>query len=374
MGNVLRKFDKKFLIFFGCIILLPILLVLVLALARGCDREITYEKYEEKMVTAAKKYIKDKNKDPKEESKVVSIKLDKLIEGNYIDSSEKLLDDKSCEGSVTVRLNGSQIEDNEGGFLNYIPTLKCKNYETNTLMSKVLNDLTETEEGLYLNKDNTYIFKGKDVDNYVEFYGVVYRIINIDENGIVKLVSVESEPNNVYWDMKYNTEVNDVKGKNIYEDSNILEKLLNYYENSKKITSKAKEKVVSYDVCIGKRAINDIGLYSESDCSKKLDNQVVSIINVTDFAKASLDPECNSIVSKSCKNYNYFHKMNMSSWTLNGVSDNTYEVYYLSSGVIYHQEANWNEFYNVVIYIDSDEIVSEGKGTITSPYKIGNED
>ena len=136
MGNVLRKFDKKFLIFFGCIILLPILLVLVLALARGCDREITYEKYEEKMVTAAKKYIKDKNKDPKEESKVVSIKLDKLIEGNYIDSSEKLLDDKSCEGSVTVRLNGSQIEDNEGGFLNYIPTLKCKNYETNTLMSK----------------------------------------------------------------------------------------------------------------------------------------------------------------------------------------------------------------------------------------------
>ena len=127
-------------------------------------------------------------------------------------------------------------------------------------------------------------------------------------------------------------------------------------------------------MCIGKRAINDIGLYSESDCSKKLDNQVVSIINVTDFAKASLDPECNSIVSKSCKNYNYFHKMNMSSWTLNGVSDNTYEVYYLSSGVIYHQEANWNEFYNVVIYIDSDEIVSEGKGTITSPYKIGNED
>lgn len=374
MVNLLKQFDKKILIMFCCILVLPIVLILILAFAQGCQRTITYEKYEDKMVSAAKEYFEENNNLPTEESQIKTVKLSKLVKNEYIDTTEELLEDNSCSGTVTVRLNGSQIEENKGGFYNYIPSLVCDDYSSKTLKNEVLKGLTETKDGLYKNEDGSYIFKGKNVDNYVNFYGNIYRIISIDSKGIVKLVSVESDTNNIYWDMKYNTEIKDVKGKNIYEDSNILEKLNKSYFNEKRVSKGAKEKLVSYDVCIGKRAINDIALYSESDCSVVLENQIISLMNITDFALASLESECDSIISKSCKNYNYFHKMNLSTWTLNAVLDNTYEVYYLSSGVIYHQEASNNEFYNTVVYIDSNEFVIEGKGTENNPYKIGQVD
>ena len=48
MLEALKKLDKKFLIIAGCIILLPILIIIFLAIIQGCNRNITYENYEQK--------------------------------------------------------------------------------------------------------------------------------------------------------------------------------------------------------------------------------------------------------------------------------------------------------------------------------------
>ena len=85
MIEALKKIDKKILILIAMMILLPVLIILVLALIRGCSNStVSYDDYEEKMISAAEKYFKDKDKLPNVESQIVSVKLKKLVYSNYI--------------------------------------------------------------------------------------------------------------------------------------------------------------------------------------------------------------------------------------------------------------------------------------------------
>ena len=369
MVETLKKIDKKFLIIAGCIILLPILIIIFFAIMQGCNRNVTYEKYEEKMINAAEKYINSQDKIPTSEGDTIEIKLDDLIDGSYIKSPEELLSDDSCKGQVKVRRNGSSIESNGEGFLNFTVDLTCDDYKTVHLVDKVKENIVTEESGLHLVGED-YIFRGNKVNNYITLYDINYRIMSIDKDGIMKLIKAEPETTSRIWDNKFNSDVNYSYGKNIYKDSAILSYLISDYENPKKISKSTKQKIVAYDVCIGKRSGTDYSINKELDCSEVLENQVVSLINASDFAMASTDPDCNSTVSRSCKNYNYLSNVAPSGWTMNVVTENTYEVFYISDGLLNHQNANSYIEYNMVIYIDGNELYTEGTGSANSPYII----
>lgn len=368
MVDALKKLDKKFLIIAGSIIILPIMLIIILAIIQGCsNRKITYEKYETKMISAFEKYLKDENKVPMNEAETVTIKLEKLVESGYIKSTKKMLDDDTCNGSVTVRRNGSSVEQNNGGFLNYTVDLNCKDYSTIHLIDKLEENIATSESGLYLVGED-YIFKGDSPKNYINFFETMYRIVSIDKDGILKLIRVEPELTRRVWDNKFNVEVNHNYGKNIYKDSEILKVLLNDYTNSKRVNKSSREHIVAYDVCVGKRGISDYSISRDIDCSEKLEKQVISLINVSDFALASLDQDCNSIESKSCNNYNYLSEIASSTWTLNVVSDNTYQAFLISAGLAEIQNTSMYNEYNIVIYIDGNELYTEGTGSNIDPY------
>ena len=362
--------DKKILIIASCIILLPIVLIIVLSIIRSCSNtKVTYESYEEKMISAMENYLEAKDKKPKTEGDVVTVKLSKLVSGEYIKSTEDLLDDTSCKGSVTARLNGSNIEENKGGFINYTVNLECKKYKTNSLMNSLMESLVSGGEGLY-KTDNGYIFKGEEPNNYINFFGKLYRIVSVNENGVVKLLKAESESIERYWDIKYNVDTGSSTGKNIYQDSEMYKYLIDIYNDPKKISDSAKEHIVSKDICVGSRDINNISFDNNSECSTLLENQVISLLNVTDYANASLDPDCLDITSKSCRNYNYMKNLFLDSWTMTAVSNNSYEVYYIYNGIIDYQEANKYSSYSIVIYIDGNEIIDSGDGSEKAPYVI----
>lgn len=370
MVEALKKLDKKFLIIAGCIILIPVLIIIFLAIIQGCSGgTVTYETYEQKMISAAQKYFNDKDKNPIEESELITVKLNELVNDGYIKSTEKLLEDTTCDGEVSVRRNGSSIETNGDGFLNYTVTLTCDEYKTVHLVDKITEEVVTTESGLYLVGED-YIFKGDKVKNYINIFDVSYRIISIDKDGIMKLVKSEPEITSRIWDNKFNVEVNYSYGKNIYKDSVILTYLLSDYENAKKISKKTKQHIVAYDVCIGKRSANDYSINKALDCSEVLENQVISLMNISDFAMASADPDCNSTISRACKNYNYLSKIATSTWTLNTVSENTYEAFFISDGLAEHQNANSYNEYNIVIYVDGNELYTSGEGTSLNPYII----
>lgn len=370
MVETLKKLDKKFLILALIILLLPIMLIVFLAVIQGCEGgKNTYEEYEEKMILATEKYLKNKKIDLKNEGDLAIIELSKLTSEGYIKSSSKALDDDTCDGSITVRRNGSSIEANEGGYLNYIVSLKCDEYTTPTILSKLKNEVVTSGLGLY-ELENSYIFKGDKVNNYINFFGTEYRIMSIDKDGIMKLVKSEPEIISRIWDNKYNSEIDHSYGKTIYKDSAILSYLLNDYDNTKKFSKKSKEHLVAYDSCIGKRDSKNFEISHELDCSEILEKQIVSLLNVSDYALASADEDCNSILSKSCNNYNYLSSVASSTWTMNSSSNNTYEVFYITGGLIDVQNANSYNEYNIVIYVDGNEKYIEGNGTVTNPYVI----
>lgn len=370
MLNALKKLDKKFLILIGMIFILPILIIVFLAVVQGCGgKKIGYEAYEKKMISSFEKYLEETDKVPEEEGGFATIKLSTLINKGYIKSTESLIGDDSCNGSVSVRRNGSSIDANEGGFLNYTVDLQCDEYSTVKLVDKLKEDIVLEEDGLYVDGEN-YIFKGKNVNNYVTFFGHSYRIMGIDKNGILKLIKTDPELNNRAWDKKFNVDTNSSSGKNIYKDSAILEYLLSDYSNAKKVSNEAKKQIVAYDACIGKRSNSNYLMDSSIDCSEILEKQLISLPNVTDYAKASLDKDCVDLRSRSCNNYNYLYGLVVSTWTLNASSDNTYEVMYLLNGQMEPQSAHIYNEYNIVIYVDGNQKYISGEGSQNNPFII----
>ena len=80
MIEALRRLDRKFLIFIGCLILIPVLLIVFLIMAQGCsNKKIDYSKYEFQMKTAAKKYLNKVDNMPSEKGDYVIVELDTAL-------------------------------------------------------------------------------------------------------------------------------------------------------------------------------------------------------------------------------------------------------------------------------------------------------
>lgn len=365
MINALKKLNKGVLTIILFIILLPIIILILLAIIQSCsNRKISHEAYETKMVAAAKKYFED-NKQLPILGQVVEVSLDTLVKDEYIKSSTDLIGDDTCSGAVYVRNNGTT-----SNVYNYTSFLECKEYKKETLKDTLLNNVVSSGYGLY-NVDGIYYFKGDEVNNYITFYGKQYRIMAI-ENGLVKLIRVDANDlGSKIWDNKYNKDAGYSYGKNIYADSQILKSINKDYNTDKFISQEAREHIVVNKACIGKRKIGDYTISKALDCSELLEGQVIFLPTASDFALASTDPDCISLDSKSCRNYNYLKKILYSSWTSNTVSDNSYQAYYLLSGTIEYQNTNTYNEYNVIIYIDGNEKISSGDGSSSKPFVIG---
>ena len=85
MVEALKKIDKKFLIIAACLLGLPIIIIVFLALLRGCSSEsVTYEKYESNMLSAAQKYVKREKIELTSEGETAIITLDELVDKKYL--------------------------------------------------------------------------------------------------------------------------------------------------------------------------------------------------------------------------------------------------------------------------------------------------
>ena len=370
MLDKLRTLDKKFLIICGVIVLAPILILVILMLFRGCSGKTSFAGYEKRMMTAAKKYLTANDMLPSEEGEVVEVGLDTLISEGYIKDTGKSLNDSSCSGYVGVTNNGASLKINKGGYVMYIPHLSCKEYETTHIIDKLTENVVKEGSGLY--ETNTgYVFRGNKVDNYVTMSGKNYRIISIDDMGNLRLVRTDRENTNALWDNKYNTETNQNTGKNIYSDSKLSDILLSVYNKNKKFSAEARSHIVAHSVCVGKRSQEDLS-FDLVECNEVLENQIVGLMTVSDFANASIDPECINIKSRSCGNYNYMRDFLDETWTTVPVSENSYQVYYLSNGNVYATNANDYKYYYIVVYVSGEELYTKGDGTQENPYVIGN--
>ena len=361
----------------GFIILL-IILIFVFSLIFGKKNIIvdnnTYSGMESNLLSSGKKYANDNPKlIPKKEDESNKITLDTLEKFNYIKELSAIEDENvKCTGYVEL------LYKNEKNI--YVPYLKCgKYYETKTLANYILSNepIVSSETGIYKIGD-LYVYRGESVNNYVYVGNRLYRIIELKENGEIKLVSQEKIPLSIVWDNRYNVDVKKTVGINLYSKSrvkDVFSYLLshNYDENNeyKNIFSEQEmEKMSAHDICVGKRSSSNTSLDSSEECQTTISDQYVSLINISDYARASIDSNCKSLYDNSCVNYNYFANIDSSFMTITAVADNSYKIYNIYFGAVSATNASASFKPNMVIYLDNLSLYNSGDGSYEKPYTI----
>ena len=182
----------------------------------------------------------------------------------------KMRKNTQCSGTVVVqKINNEYI---------YTPYLDCGDtYKTKELFNAVKdeNKTVTSGNGLY-EMNGELVFRGDNVNNYVQLSKGLFRIIKItSENKILLIPEFEEYYYNT-WDDRYNTDLGYSAGINDYRLSRVKDTLLNIYNGdiSKFILldDTDKQKLTTYSLCIGKRGKKENNNTGEVECADKLDN------------------------------------------------------------------------------------------------------
>lgn len=365
MDELIKKMDKKKMAI-GIIVFIVIIVCLIggSLLYYNLFAKKNFQEIETIMTNAAKEYYNYHQKElPTNSGESKSISISDLVASEYMKTTEEYLKDENiiCKGSVNVT--------NVNGNFRYVPLLDCgKDYSYKMLVDYIKENesVVTYSDGLY-NINDTLVFKGEKINNYVKFAGTTWRIIKITENKIM-LVYNDKGPRNC-WDDRYNTSKKLNIGINDYTVSRIRDALNNLYTTDNMFGSKDKLLLSSFNLSIGKVGENEDDKNGEIGKSSILENQYIGLPSITDYMNASLDSNCNYASNPACANYNFLADYEYNFWLLTGDKNTSYNVYQVSSNAgAYLVKSNSNGYIRPVIMITDDAIYTGGKGTLEKPY------
>ncbi len=348
------------------VFIIAIVVIVVFFGGKNVKSSSSYSNMESNLVLTTKKYLNDNKKlIPKNNGEISKVNIDTLVNEKYMKDLFAIEDSNiKCSGYV-------QIINKEGNY-DYVPYVKCgKYYETKKISDYILDNYVEivNEDGLY-KMGEKYVFKGEDPNNYIKLGNRIYRIIEINEKGELKLISTERYIDQVVWDDRYNVERDKDDGINDFSKSRLKDSLKEVFEDVEFFTEEEKNKIVEHDICIGKRTKTDVSIDGASECQQQYPNQKISIIQLSEYSRASIDPNCKTINDKACINYNYMKNISSSMRTITASADNTYQVYLVNNGVADLVRASASFSLYPVIYIDNLSIYNSGDGSLENPYTI----
>lgn len=330
-----------------------------------------YEELESIMEKAAISYFKTyPDSLPQNEKQTAQITAATLTAaGKMKDLSEYTKKGINCDGKVEVAKRGNEYI--------YTPYLTCgEDYKTQKLSSLILSsEVVKEGYGLYKVNDS-YVYRGELVDNYVELNGYAWRIVKLDNNENIVLVLEDTFSYNVPWDNRYNNEQKYNSGNNAFTTSRIKETLSSIYNGdildskNELLDNKIKAKMIEFNLCTGKRDINDVTKNNSTECNTMEKNTKIGLLTVADYLAASIDSNCTATTAKACQNYNYLNNKTKF-WLATPKSNTTHQVYSVSTnGVIKEESASSFANARAVIHLNSNTLVKGGTGTEKDPYII----
>ena len=339
------------------------------------EKATGYVELENKLQSAAISYAKDNNSIlPKNRDEQTKVKLETLIKKRYI-GNLKAVEDNSikCNGYVIIERLSTDDEDYK-----FYPHVSCgKYYTTTTLVDKIKTQekIVTENDGLYKVNDKL-VFKGEYPRNYIKLDSGLYRILSIDSDNVLKLISTKRTKGRYVWDNRYNTDIKKSYGINNFKKSRLKDSLnYLYYNNSSDsdeniFSDKERKYFIYHDFCIGKRSDYDMKLESTADCSEVY-NTRLGLIDFNDYYNAGADPKCEKTGKFVCNNYNYLYAYDYNNFvTMNANSDNTYTYFLISEGRTYLENTYKSNYLYPVVYISNENIYLSGDGTSSNPYVI----
>ncbi|MDD2409365.1 MAG: hypothetical protein PHD03_01435 [Bacilli bacterium] len=343
-----------------------ILLIIIITLITSCgkNKKYNFEELEDRLIVLTKNYYEDNKKELPDEGKTTSVSAQHFITDNKI-KNLKLKTGEICSGEIMV-------SNNNGHYL-YIPKLTCNDISTKTLVDKLTEskNLVTTGSGLY-KYDDIYIYRGENLNNYISFANKIWQIIKINSDGTLRIIDT-TRGKSVTWDNRYNIEkkmksgINDFITNDI--NSRIKDTLNNIYNNNEEFTDDNRAYFVKYDLCTGKRSINETINNGQIECSQIIEDQVFGLVQANEYLLASLDPNCSSTLDVSCINYNYLASDLAYTWTITADADTSDKVYRISSSLSLSSASNSSAI-KIVAHLNKDVLYSSGTGTLEDPYII----
>jgi len=357
-----NKLFKMLALVVGLILVLIIVVIIVISLSGG--RVSNYSSLENKLISAAKSYYQANNSElPTTIGSSSEVSSVTLTEGNYMKSMEKIAPKGStCSGKVIVKnVNNSYF---------YQAFVNCGDSYNTTVISDYIKSHTDTVStgtGLYQN-NGSYIYRGENPNNYIKFAGRLYRIVKINSDSTLDIITIEKK-DRVVWDDRYNQERESDDGINTYSVSRIRDSLLAYV-NSEAFTDTDRSMLVPHTLCIGKIDENNDIVYG-SECNETLENQIIGLLPVSSFTYASIDTTCKKPLDGTCQNYNYLSDIDFNWWTLTADATSTHRIYAVSSNSeAYTTRASSASNLREVIRITDNAVYVSGNGSQTDPYIV----
>ena len=291
-----KNAKKKMFLFMGIIVGLLCLTLLVLFISSLFIKKVySYEDIEKVIKDASVVYFKN-HPDllPQAEGGIVELDVNNLVSEELM----KPLSEYTKEGEVCT---GRTLVEKSGEDYLYTPYLDCgESFATTELYKKVEENVVTSGYGLY-RLNNNYVYRGENVNNYVELDKGLWRIVKIDSNNRVVLIKDLGVGNPLDWDNRYNNESQSNLGINNYSASRIKEYVEKVYTNPDEnlrevmLSDNDKQKIVPYSLCVGKRSETDTDNSGNIECSDVLANQKVGLLTASDYINASVDESCKKI-------------------------------------------------------------------------------
>lgn len=242
------------------------------------------------------------------------------------------------EGKINVEnvtIDNSEVNANKIGTYKVTYTVRDKAYNKTVVTRTVVvaENLTEVVRNA---TDASNYYKGRDVKNYLLFSGMLFRIVNVNEDGSIKLISDEAIAN---LRADYDT----------YEGSNIDTWLKNVYYKS---LHNADKYLVDSTYCVGD--INSVYDYS-GECSATITSKV-GLLSIGQY---------NSTLSNNSTyldNNNYF--------ALSHKSGNRYIITPYEEGIKNGLDTGILAPIRPVITLKSNLYLLSGDGSLENPYKL----
>ncbi len=374
-GSLDQNAKRRMILFMGVIIGGLLLLFLVLYIVSLFSHpSYKYEDIENILEKAAIAYFKENDSYlPVNDGDIVEVDSSNLVQtGKMRDLSEYTPYGVLCSATVQVEKSGTEYL--------YTPYLNCGDQYTTIDFSKKItqdsNNIVTEGYGLY-SMNGEYVYRGETVNNYVKLGEQLWRIVKINSNNNAVLIhdtgiTYETQA----WDDRYNETSKFKSGINQYSNSRIYEYLVNAYTSPTKnaveflLTDEDKAKIVSYNLCIGKRSVNSEGNQNTEECSSVLRDQKYGLLTLSEYMAASVDSSCKTATSPSCINYNYL-VTKYDWWLATASKDDNVKVFKVKfGGKISLEDANNIGIVRPVIYLNSRVLYKSGSGTLADPYII----
>lgn len=375
-----ESIDKKKLIIIGAS-LVGFLVVILLAtwiISIVKPHYYTYEEVEEKITQAVKSYYDTNPTLVPTTDGDYTIQYSTLVDGKFIKPLNEILKDgDNCTVNIVVNKSGDNIA--------YLPYLTCPGtYETKELYRVIKDNSPVVTEGsgLYEDENGGYYFRGEVKNNYVVFGTIsindkdnpyLWRIISIEDDNTIKIINETGKRDQYSWDNRYNEGKDATWGYNNFELSRAKEILKNTESNEEIVNESIKNAIISKELCVGKRKLDDETKNGSVECSvKSIDKYMFGLITPYEYMRASLDDNCKVASSPSCSNYNYLYHDRWNTWSLTALDteDNDYSVFYLNGSNFNTTRASLERRFILTAYINKRALFKSGNGTLEDPYVV----